>query len=101
MTIQKFEVGKWYRWIGPKKRLDTWNWNPDGEMDFILDGEPHKCVAVSAPQEVQPWLAVDSHLVAAFENQPNPKGGDLWVWDWNGQEVYFKEVPSTFKKGKI
>jgi hypothetical protein len=91
MTIQKFEVGKWYRWTaGVISRPHQWN--PDGEMDFILDGKPHKCVAISAPEEVQPFLNPD-HAVAAFEDQPNPAGGDLYVWDWDSSREYFEEVP--------
>lgn len=38
--IERFEVGKSYRWIGPKERPFTWN--SEGRMDFLLDGKPHK-----------------------------------------------------------
>ena len=47
--IDGFEVGKYYRWVGPK----TWKelpvglrdlWNYTGQMNFILDGKPRKCV---------------------------------------------------------
>lgn len=38
--IERFEVGKSYRWIGPKERPFTWN--SEGRMDFLLNGKPHK-----------------------------------------------------------
>jgi hypothetical protein len=39
--VTEFKVGHWYRWTGPKERPHRWN--SYGEMDFMLDGKPHRC----------------------------------------------------------
>jgi hypothetical protein len=99
MTIQKFEVGKWYRWIGPTKADEVLGldcaWNP--EMRFILDGKPHKCIRVYAPPEEQPALW-GCRLPGAFEGQPGDPPN--YVWSWGGTNTFFEEVPPDFKKGK-
>ena len=38
--IERFEVGKSYRWIGEKTRPE--GWAIKGAMDILLDGKPHK-----------------------------------------------------------
>jgi hypothetical protein len=38
MSVTKFEVGKWYRYV-LKEKSDNWNIH----MDIMLDGEPRKC----------------------------------------------------------
>jgi hypothetical protein len=39
--IKEFEVGKYYKWVGPKERQRAWH--SAGEMDYMLDGRPHLC----------------------------------------------------------
>ena len=42
--IERFEVGKKYRWIGPSV-VDHPNFSPT--MGIVLDGNPQKCVVGS------------------------------------------------------
>ena len=42
MAIERFEVGKRYRFIGSKP---THGWNGAGMMDFVLDGRVLLCVS--------------------------------------------------------
>lgn len=39
--VERFEVGKWYRYSG-KTRPN--GWNNEGLMDAVLDGEPRLCI---------------------------------------------------------
>jgi hypothetical protein len=39
--IERFESGKWYRWIGGDDIAAEFN--PGGMMDSIFDGKPHQC----------------------------------------------------------
>lgn len=65
--IEKFEVGKYYRWIGPKKRQE--GWNSEGLMDGILDGKKHLCIATTEYV----------NFVASFENTKR-LNNDTWSW---------------------
>jgi hypothetical protein len=38
--IEKFEEGKFYIYKGKREE----QWNKFGQMDFVLDGLPHKCI---------------------------------------------------------
>ena len=66
-----FEEGKWYKWTGKKERQE--GWNPEGHMDFVLDGKPHLCVSACG-------------YCAEFEGQPS--GGLEWRW---GEHHLFQE----------
>jgi len=79
--VERFEVGKSYRWIGPKERPNYFC--SEGRMDLILDGLPHKCVN-AGPE--------DDHMQAAFEGCEN----DTWInnmWGFHGHMEDFEEVP--------
>lgn len=43
--IERFEEGKSYRWVGGKTR--PFDWNSGGNMDFLMDGEPHKVIKIN------------------------------------------------------
>lgn len=84
--IAKFEVGRWYRYAGKKRGP---YWNSDGQMDTVLDGEPHLCIE-----------ADESY--ANFEGMPILIGGWLWpnLIPWH--EVFLpKENHHDAKKGFI
>ena len=80
--IEKLESGKWYRWTGPKKR-QPWM-NSEGDMDFILDGLPHKCKESA------------DGIHASFYDSADP----TWFWKWGrGMEMeYIEEVPEPTKR---
>jgi hypothetical protein len=40
MAIAEFEDGEWYEYRGKQSLVE---WNDEGKMDFVLDGQPHKC----------------------------------------------------------
>lgn len=79
--VTSFESGKWYQWVGPKKRRPRWNGNfdgtGDGQMDFILDGLPHLC-------------SYGRGKGAKFPDSPDPDH----EWNWDDGFEYFREVPS-------
>jgi hypothetical protein len=74
--VTEFEVGKWYKWVGPKVRGD--GWNHAGEMDFVFDGVPHKCI-------------LGRGAGADFEDH---RRGFEWGW---GDLSSFREVPAPGK----
>lgn len=76
--ISKFKVNRWYRFTGKGIR----NRNPSGEMDFMLDGQPHRCAAINK----------DKDTFAAFDDSPAPNH----LWNWAGNMTYLEEV----RKGK-
>lgn len=71
--ITEFKSGKWYRWIGPKKRPS--GWNHLGEMDFLLDGKPHQCNK-------------GARTFASFFDSPDSD----YQWAFYGDMKYFREV---------
>lgn len=68
--ITEFVAGKYYK-CSLSKRSGAWNKN--GKMDFMLDGNWHKCKA-----------ADESH--ASFYDSPDPE----FMWEW-GDLNYFQE----------
>jgi hypothetical protein len=84
--VTEFKEGHWYKWIGPKKRRPRWNGSSDGlgpgDMDFILDGKPHRCTKRHGDYQ------------ASFPESPNPGH----CWDWTDGLEYFREVPAPGKK---
>lgn len=73
----RFEVGHWYKWVGPKERQD--GWNSEGKMDFILDGKPHQV------------RASDGSTWADFVDHPRGQGPSD-TWEWYGLSN-FRRVP--------
>lgn len=41
--IDKFKIGKYYKWIGPNKERPA-DWSPQGLMDFLLTGRWFECI---------------------------------------------------------
>jgi hypothetical protein len=92
MTIEKFEVGKYYRFIGPMEgTLDYWSY----EMNYWRDKKAHKCLRVGDEYRektergyglIQPcifegigsssWLYTTPHRTKFFE-EVTPLGGDI------------------------
>ena len=68
--IDKFEVGKSYV-CSLRERGDRWN--REGEMDFLLDGKPHKCIGADG-------------MDAIFEETPKTE------WCFYFDEEHFSEV---------
>ena len=75
---KELKTGHWYKWTGPKERPH--GWNPDGEMDFMLDGKPRKFRA---------------HLDTRYDCAGYFDDGDWWSW-LKGIE-YMEEVPEPSK----
>lgn len=80
--ISNFEVGKYYKWIGPSYFYD--NWSP--EMEAWKDGEPKLCT--SAEQ--------NPSKNAMFEGIPCPTKSFGWMYSHCIE--YFKEVKVCFFK---
>lgn len=76
MPVKGFKAGSWYAWNGPKERPR--GWNPDGEMDAVLDGKPTRCVKS------------DGGMYAIFENTPRACEA-LWSWKYGFE--YWVEIP--------
>ncbi len=75
--IDKFEVGKMYRWTGPDENIEMFGgWNQ--LMAPIRDGMPRKCTEVTE---------LDRGYLASFEGVP----GGTWAWG-NESFQYFEEV---------
>lgn len=70
--IRKFVTGKYYKCSLSKRPV---SWNDDGEMDFMLDGNWHKCKKASV-----------SAADASFYDSPDPE----YMWAW-GDLDYFEE----------
>ena len=73
--IKGFVSGKWYRYIGPGKETDDITWNENGQMDFLLDGKPHKCKE-------------GNYSDASFFDSPDPNR----EWEFRRGLNYFEEV---------
>ena len=82
--IEKFEVGKWYRYTGRERRAQ---WNHEGRMDYVLDGKPRKCVAVP------PWQMPRN---AAFEDDKTKH-----CWSWHSGFELWEEVSLRIKLDTI
>jgi len=76
--IERFEVGKKYRWIGGKERPGVWN--SEGSMDFLLDGEPHECTKAN-----------NERALAGFLGHENPGSSD-GCWGFLSTAELFEEV---------
>jgi len=46
MKVSSFEVGKWYRYIGPNVRQA--GWNSEGRMDFVLSRKAYKYIGLGS-----------------------------------------------------
>lgn len=73
--IDKFELGKWYRYTGTKG-CDLTIWS--GAMEAVLDGKPRECTAI---EDGTPYIA-------GFEDCGN--FSSAWAWDLKNWE----EVPN-------
>lgn len=85
--IEGFEIGKYYRWIGPNPEntdRDLKNWNREGGMDYVLDGKILKCIVV-----------LSNTTYALFKGMtPFPERDGCWSWEGNlhnFEEVKFIE----------
>ena len=78
MTITRFEVGKYYRLTKRPTEAEYRRWNPDGEMDFMLDMKPHLCTQIHRHS--------DSKFCCYFDNQST-------YWDW--ESVRAKLIETT------
>ena len=73
--IKTFEVGRYYKWVGPKVRQS--GWNDAGGMDAVLDGKPTLCTYAARGCR------------AMFENTPR---SDEPYWDWAYGIEYWRKV---------
>ncbi len=67
--IEKFEVGKYYRYTGTKKSF----WNSNSKMDAVLDGKPRRCTE-----------AVCGRSFSA--NFTNVRRSEEFPWCWGSKE---------------
>ena len=70
--ITEFKVKHFYKFTGKAIK----NRNPSGEMDFMLDGMPHQCIAIKGS------------CCAAFSDSPAPH----FLWNWKENMKYMDEV---------
>ena len=98
--MTKFEEGKFYRWVGCRHTRPN-HFNSSGLMDFLLDGEPHKCVSCNGDVHVrfheddlskygkgQHWYL--GNYIGNFEEVPTNKldfRSDKW-YRWRGPEDF-------------
>ncbi|HNW32666.1 MAG TPA: hypothetical protein PKL44_00240 [Candidatus Dojkabacteria bacterium] len=68
--ITRFVAGRYYKCSLSERSQE---WNEDGEMDFMLDGNWHKCKKAGGPS-------------ASFYDSPDPE----YMWAW-GDLDYFEE----------
>lgn len=78
--IERFEVGKSYRWIGGSERPvgNGCAWNE--RMEVVADGNPHKVTRKDK-----------NDFCASFEDCEYFKDGDEGWW-FDGSMQYFEEV---------
>lgn len=77
----EFELGKYYKWIGPKESPEEWN--SCGEMDFMLDGAPRKCIKAEGCR-------------AKFDRDDN----ESCFWTWQHGIENITECSAEGKEGK-
>jgi len=80
MAVDKFEVGKWYRFIGDKDLLTR-------EAIDIADGNPKKCINIGK----------DPKEEAVFEGMKNPYAWSSNMWIWNRKSFIEVKAPSQSK----
>ncbi len=76
--IRWFERGKFYRFTGNQRPQ---GWNPRGEMDFVLDNQPHLCIDASV-------------YCAIFKDDPRK-----YDWHW-GDPSFWEEVSGNVDHNK-
>jgi hypothetical protein len=74
--IERFELGKRYRYIGEARGQE---WNAAGAMDFLLDHEPRRVIECERGH------------TARFDNVPR-SGDTTWYFDPESLAL-FEEVP--------
>lgn len=90
MAITKFEVGKWYKWNGPKGNFYGWNRKMEEAMQ---NGKAHLCTYVPNGE--------DSNSMAGFEDCSNGTPGSIEShWYWSSGFEYFEEVDAPKKRSK-
>lgn len=83
--IERFEIGKSYRWIGGS---DVEDWSP--AMRILLDGQARACIGIHDDPER------DCVLFEGMEENDamSPFNGDYYIeWCFQGDFEYFEEVP--------
>lgn len=75
--IKEFKEGKWYIYTGKRQSI----WSSGGEMDFMLDGKPHKCVSANGD-----W--------ADFEGNER----DFLLWNWGDLTNFFETTEQIWTK---
>ena len=93
--IERFQVGKWYRYVGEKIGPFSELW-----ADFIVDGNPHQCTFVSPicvgfadgdKKDIWTWTRA---TMKKFDEVFMPKEGDKMINKYKYDEV------SILKKGE-
>ena len=90
--VDHFEEGKYYRWVGTTDKPEArskYFFNPDGEMDAILDGRPRKAINITGRTGTNFFPDV----ICEHAN-----------WSWGGAALYdgcFEEVSSLVVLEKI
>lgn len=73
--ITQFEVGKFYRWIGPKDFNTSWN----VYMDAWKDGIQRKCLSVNGSRAIFSGISSPTFI----------------GWSYDHVYSYFMEVPGV------
>lgn len=77
MKVSSFEVGKWYRYVGPNVRQS--GWNSEGRMDFVLSGKAYKYISSTS--------LGDRYFLTGIDTSDR-----TWCWDSSLKKGFFEEV---------
>ena len=84
--VKRFEVGRWYQWIGPKSRPGNWPGERHeicggGLRNYVLAGKPMQCTVAEGSR------AGFGPKEAGIAQHPES------AWDWSMSLGCFREVP--------
>jgi len=75
--LKKFEVGKYYKWIGPKDFYDNWN----EDMEKWKDGKKRKCFRVNYSSTAFFDIDSDWHYSHCLEHFEEVKDKQLFLFE--------------------
>jgi hypothetical protein len=90
MAIDKFEVGKWYKWTGPKEDLGS------SKANMFTDGVPRKCIGHSGENKDRAilegiqggWWSYNTKAISEVQPPaPNIIGGWKYLAWWDAEEA--------------
>lgn len=83
MAVSRFEVGKYYRWIGPKDFRDNWN----DQMEAWKDGKARKCTEIDTGDNV------NASFDGINNDEYHPYGWQYYHCIQHFEEVLGRDIP--------